>query len=79
MVDIKRHIREELLSQKDSIDRLAGEDGEFAAVCEDFDACVDALHFWASSEEPGAKTRAGEYRDLSGRSMRRSLKSWRRR
>ena len=42
------------------------EDREFLALCDDFDACVDALHYWASSEEPGARARAGEYRDLIG-------------
>ena len=50
--------------QKVSIDRLAGQDSEFLALCDDFDACVDALRYWTSSEEPGAKTRVGEYRDL---------------
>jgi hypothetical protein len=66
VVEITRHIREQLPGQKDSIDRLVAEDSEFLALCDDYDACVDALHFWASSEEPGAKTRAGEYRDLIG-------------
>ena len=66
MVDITRHIREQLSDQKDSIDLLATEDSEFLALCDDYDACADALHYWASSEEPGAKTKVGEYRDLIG-------------
>jgi hypothetical protein len=40
------------------------EDEEFRAICDDYDACVDALNYWAGSEEPGAKTRVKEYRDL---------------
>lgn len=66
MADITRHIREVIPDQKDSIDQLAAEDREFLALCEDYDACADALHYWASSEESGAKTRVGEYRDLIG-------------
>jgi len=66
MVDITRHIRERLPGQKDSIELLVAEDSEFLAMCDDYDACVDALHHWASSEEPGAKTRVNEYRDLIG-------------
>ena len=66
MADITRHIREVLPDQKVSIDRLAGQDSEFLALCDDYDACVDALQYWGSSEEPGAETRAGEYRDLIG-------------
>ena len=55
-----------LSDQKVSIDPLAGQDSEFLALCDDYDACVDALQYWGSSEEPGAETRAGEYRDLIG-------------
>jgi hypothetical protein len=55
-----------LPDQKVSIDRLAGQDSEFLALCDDYDACVDALQYWGNSEEPGAETRAGEYRDLIG-------------
>jgi hypothetical protein len=66
VVDITSHIREQLPDQQDSIDRLAGKDGEFLVLCDDFDACVDALQYWASSEEPGAQARVSEYRDLIG-------------
>lgn len=66
MADIARHIREVLPDQKDSIDLLVGEDAEFLAMCDDYDVCVDALRYWAGSEESGAKTRVGEYRDLIG-------------
>jgi hypothetical protein len=40
------------------------EDPEFLALCEDYDACVDALWYWANSKEPEAKTRVREYRTL---------------
>jgi hypothetical protein len=40
------------------------EDGEFHALCEDYDACVDALRYWGKSKEPEAKTRVNEYRNL---------------
>ena len=66
MADIIHHIREQLPGQKDSIDLLAAEDSEFLALCVDYDACVNALRYWTSSEENGAKARVIEYRDLIG-------------
>lgn len=66
VVDITRHIREQLTAQIDSVDLLAAEDKEFLDLCNDFDDCVDAMHYWLSSEEPEAEIRIGEYRDLLG-------------
>jgi hypothetical protein len=40
------------------------EDPEFLALCEDYDACVNALRYWTRSKEPEAKTRVNEYRAL---------------
>ena len=37
------------------------EDSEFLAMCEDYDACVNALRYWTESKEPEAKTRVNEY------------------
>jgi Na+/phosphate symporter len=59
-----RHIREQFSDKKPSIDLLMAEDPEFLALCEDYDACVDALRYWAKSEAPEAKTRVNEYRAL---------------
>mgnify|MGYP001812918369 FL=1 len=39
-------------------------DPEFFDLCQDHDACVDALRYWAKSEEPEAETRVDEYRTL---------------
>ncbi len=39
-------------------------DPEFLDLCEDHDACVDALRYWAKSEKPEAETRVNEYRTL---------------
>ena len=39
-------------------------DPEFLNLCEDHDACVDALRYWAKSEKPEAETRVDEYRTL---------------
>jgi len=59
--DSGRHIREIFPDQKHAIDLLAAQNSEFLAMCEDYDACVDALQYWAKSEEPEAKTRVKEY------------------
>ena len=64
MDDKTRHIREQFSDRKPSIDLLMAEDPEFLALCEDYDACVDALRYWAKSEAPEAKTRVNEYRAL---------------
>ena len=43
---------------------LMAEDPEFLAVCEDYDACIEALRYWAQSSEPEAATRINEYNTL---------------
>jgi hypothetical protein len=40
------------------------EDPEFPDLCEDYDACVNALRYWAKSKEPEANTRVNEYHIL---------------
>ena len=64
MNDRELHIREKFPDQKHAIDLLAAQDSEFLALCEDHDACVDALRYWIRSEEPEAETRVDEYRNL---------------
>ena len=64
MNDKARHIRERFPDKNHSIDLLMAEDPEFPDLCEDFDACVDALRYWAKSEKPEAETRVDEYRTL---------------
>ena len=59
-----RHIRERFADKKYSIDLLMAEDPEFLSLCEDHDACVNALRYWAESKDPEAKTRVNEYRAL---------------
>ena len=39
-------------------------DPEFLTLCEDYDACVDALRYWAMAEKPEADTRVKEYHTL---------------
>ncbi len=64
MNDKPRHILEKFREDSHTIARLIEEDGEFLAMCEDYDACVNALRYWAKSKEPEAKTRVNEYRNL---------------
>ncbi|MGD8286548.1 MAG: hypothetical protein PVG70_16500 [Desulfobacterales bacterium] len=58
------HIRERFPDKKHAIDLLILDDPEFLTLCEDHDACVDALRYWADSKEPEAETRVNEYRSL---------------
>jgi hypothetical protein len=59
-----RHIRERFPDKTHTIDLLVAKDPEFLTMCEDFDACVDALQHWAKSEKSEAETRVDEYRTL---------------
>jgi hypothetical protein len=59
-----RHIREQFQEKTHTIDLLVAQDPEFLAMCEDHDACVNALQYWAKSKAPEAKTRVNEYRTL---------------
>ena len=57
-----RHIRERFPDQKNTLDLLMAKDPEFLSLCEDYDASVDALHYWAKSKTPEAEMRVKEYR-----------------
>ena len=59
-----RHIKDRFPDKKHSIDLLMAQDPEFLTLCEDHDACVDALRYWAKSKESVAETRVNEYRAL---------------
>jgi hypothetical protein len=56
-----RHLRERFPHKKHTLDLLMAKDPEFFDLCQDHDACVDALRYWAKSEKPEAKTRVKEY------------------
>ena len=58
------HIKEQFPDQNHAIDLLMAEDPEFLSLCEDHDDCVNAIHYWVNSKEPGAETRVSEYRVL---------------
>ncbi len=62
--DMARYIRERFPDKKQSIDRLMAEDPGFLALCDDYDVCVNALHYWSKSGEPEAEIRVNEYRTL---------------
>ena len=64
MTDKAHHIRERFPDKSHIIDLLILEDAEFLALCEDYDACVYALQYWAKSKASEAETRVNEYRTL---------------
>ena len=64
MNDKTRHLRERFPNNNSTIDLLIAEDLEFLDLCEDYEACVNALLYWADSNAPEAKTRVNEYRTL---------------
>ena len=46
------------------INSLMAKDPEFVTLCEDYNDCAYALHYWGRSKAPEAETRAKEYRTL---------------
>jgi uncharacterized protein YdcH (DUF465 family) len=62
--DKARHIRDTFPDKKHTLDLLMAQDSEFLALCEDHDACVDALRYWIQSKEPESEARVNEYRNL---------------
>lgn len=65
MNDEPRHILEKFREDSHTIAHLIEEDGEFHALCEDYEVCVEALRYWEQSKEPEAKNRVNEYRTLT--------------
>jgi hypothetical protein len=59
-----RHIKARFPDKTHTIDHLMAKDPEFLDLCMDYDACVDALRYWAKSEKPEAETRVNEYHTL---------------
>jgi uncharacterized protein YdcH (DUF465 family) len=64
MTEKPRRILKQFQEKSHTIAHLMGEDSEFLALCEDYDACVEALRYWEHSREPEAKARVNEYRTL---------------
>ena len=64
MNDKALYIRERFKDKSHIMDLLMAEDPEFLTLCEDFDACVKALRYWADSKASEAEARANEYRTL---------------
>ncbi len=64
MNDKALHIRDRFKDKSHIIDLLMAEDPEFLTLCEDFDACVKALQYWAESKAPEAEVRVHEYRTI---------------
>lgn len=62
MTEKAPHIGKRFPDQTRRIDLLMTQNPEFADLCEDYDACVNALKHWQESEAPEAKTRMNEYR-----------------
>lgn len=59
------HIQKRFPDKKESIEWLIMEYPEFLALCEDYDVCVNALHYWSKSEASEAETRVNEYRTIA--------------
>jgi len=59
------HILGKFPEKSHTIAHLIEEDGEFHALCEDYEVCVEALRYWEQSKEPEAKNRVNEYRILT--------------
>jgi len=59
-----QHLRERFPDKNDHIDLLMAQDSEFVALSKDYDACVNALRYWAGSRAPESENRVIEYHTL---------------
>jgi len=61
----KYHIIERFPDQKYAIDQLMAKDPEFLSLCDDYDACLNAIQYWSQSNEPEADTMIDEFRNIA--------------
>lgn len=47
-----------------ALSMFMAQDAEFLAMCDDYDACVNALGYWTRSSLPEAQKRVDEYHGL---------------
>jgi len=64
MNDKIRYILERLPGKSHLIALHVAKDAEFAALCEDYNDCENALRYWSRSKAPEAEIRVKEYRSL---------------
>lgn len=64
MNDKTHLIQNRFPDKSETISLLIQEDPEFREMCEDYDDCVNALHYWKNSKENDAEHRVKEYRTL---------------
>ena len=65
MNTLTRPIKERFPDQKYSIDRLVAQDPEFLSLCEDYDACINALKYWTRSKAPEAEAMIDEFSKIA--------------
>ena len=58
------HIRKRFSDQKYSIDQLMAKDSEFLSLCDDYDACINAIQYWTKSKESEAENMIDEFRNI---------------
>ena len=58
------HIQSRFPEKIDAIEFLMAEDREFCEICEDYETCAKALHYWIRSPDPEAGTLVEEYRTI---------------
>lgn len=59
------HTQRRFTVEKKLLLYLMQANAEFLTVCEDYDACVNALEYWSHHNAPHARERADEYRTLT--------------
>jgi uncharacterized protein YdcH (DUF465 family) len=59
------HIRKRFPDQKFSIDQLIAKDSEFLCLCDEYDACINAIQYWTQSKEPEAEIMIDEFRNIA--------------
>ena len=59
------HIRKRFPDQKFSIDQLMAKDSDFLSLCDDYDACINALQYWTKIKGPEAEIMIDEFSSIA--------------
>ena len=64
MASPKLHIFMQFPDESHQLTYWMAMDPDFYDLCQDFEACIEALHYWSASNDPHAGVRSDEYRNI---------------
>lgn len=65
MKDKTHHTMKNFSNHKESLQNLTKTDVVFLEICEDYDVCVQAIHYWQNQASPSAAERTREFQTIA--------------